>query len=203
MHALIVLAHQRQDSLTAEVARVFTETLANSGHKTEVADLVQEGFNPVMRPTDEPNWDLQDGLDSDLVATDVLEEIKRIERNSAAVLIFPVYWWSMPAILKGWIDRVWTYGFAYGAGNQLPLKHVWIIGVAGCSEHTYKEQDYDQAMQIQLNEGILNFCGVSDHRVEILYDSMSQDQTDALLSEAQSIAGQFSDCLCSETFEQP
>ena len=191
MKTLVVLAHQRRDSLTAEVARIFTETLERNGFQTEVADLVQEGFNPVISPADEPQWDQHEGLDRTLVATDVLREIDRMERNSAAVLIFPVYWWSMPAILKGWIDRVWTYGFAYGAGSQIPLSRIWMIGVAGCSQQTYKDKNYDRAMQIQLNQGILNFCGVADHRVEILYDSMNQDTATDLLLETQNIAGQF------------
>ena len=43
-----------------------------------------------------------------------IREMERIERNQAPVIVFPVWWWSMPAILKGWIDRVWNNGWAYG-----------------------------------------------------------------------------------------
>jgi NAD(P)H dehydrogenase (quinone) len=56
----------------------------------------------VLREADEPDWNDPDKIYSE----DVQREMQRIERNEATVMVFPVYWWSMPALLKGWIDRV-------------------------------------------------------------------------------------------------
>jgi NAD(P)H dehydrogenase (quinone) len=70
----------------------------------------------------------------------------RIERNEATVMVFPVYWWSMPALLKGWIDRVWNNGWAYGA-RKFPQQRAWMIGIAGAVESGYTKRGYDTAMR--------------------------------------------------------
>ncbi len=191
MSVLLVTAHQRHDSLTAEVARIFSQTLEQHNYRVETANLVAEDFNPVMSVDDEPQWHNNGELDRSCLAGDVRKEITRIERNSSAVLVFPVYWWSMPAILKGWIDKVWTYGFAYGGGKHIPLQRVWMVGVAGCDSSVYHDNGYGEAMQTQLTEGILGYCGVPERRLVLLHDSMNQERTGALLSEAKSHCQQF------------
>ena len=191
LSTLLVLAHQRQNSLTAEVARLFRQTLEHDHHEVEIADLVAEAFNPVMAAADEPQWHNQGGLDRNSLPDDIRREINRIERHSSAVLVFPVYWWSMPAILKGWIDRVWTYGFAYGGDQQIPLRRVWMIGIAGCDAPVYADNQYQDAMETQLTNGILGYCGVPERRLILLYDSMNLEKTGELLSEVESLCQQF------------
>jgi NAD(P)H dehydrogenase (quinone) len=110
MKTLLVLAHPRSDSLTAQAAQRFAATLRVNGHEIEHADLAVEEFSPVLREDDEPDWSNPDKTCSPAVQA----EMRRIERNDAIVMIFPVWWWSMPARLKGWIDRVWNNGWAYG-----------------------------------------------------------------------------------------
>ena len=110
MNTLIVLSHPRRNSLTARVAAILADGLERNGHAVETADLIAEGFDPVLREADEPDWDDP----RKVYSRDVRREMARIERNDASLLVFPVYWWSVPAILKGWIDRVWNHGWAYG-----------------------------------------------------------------------------------------
>ncbi|WP_163564806.1 NAD(P)H-dependent oxidoreductase, partial [Klebsiella pneumoniae] len=59
---------------------------------------------------------------------DVIAEQNRIDRTDALVLVYPVYWWSMPGLLKGWIDRVFTNGWAYeevpGTKSAKKLRHL-------------------------------------------------------------------------------
>src|SRR5262245_56488305 len=99
MNTLLVLDHPRKSSLTAQVADVFMAAGQEKGHRFEFADLHAEGFDPAMQEADEPDWN-----DSDKVYSEAVQkEMQRIERNEATVMIFPVYWWSMPAMLKGWI----------------------------------------------------------------------------------------------------
>ena len=107
MKTLLVVAHPRQNSLTAFVAKQFADTLQRNGHEVEYADLVAEEFDPVLREEDEPDWEHPDKQYSQ----GVRNEMRRVERNSATVMIFPIWWWGMPAILKGWIDRVWNHGW--------------------------------------------------------------------------------------------
>ena len=129
MKTLLVIAHPRRSSLTGQVADAFSEVAQTNGHTIETADLAQERFDPVLREEDEPDWDNPDKVYSE----DVRREMQRVERNDATVMVFPVYWWSMPALLKGWIDRVWNNGWAYGA-RKFPQKRAWMIGVAGDSQ---------------------------------------------------------------------
>jgi len=106
MKTLLVVAHPRQNSLTAGVADIFAAGLQKNEHEVEWANLIQEGFDPVLREEDEPDWNNP----RKEYSPEVRREMERISRNDATVMIFPVYWWSMPGVLKGWIDRVWNNG---------------------------------------------------------------------------------------------
>ena len=101
MDVLTVLCHPRRDSLTAAIAKEFRAGLAESGHGGELADLYAEGFDPLVLPPDEPDWNDATKRYSDAV----LAEQARIERHQAIAMVFPVWWWSLPAMLKGWIGR--------------------------------------------------------------------------------------------------
>ena len=127
MKTLLVVAHPRPGSLTHQFAAVFAEAAAVQGHRFEWADLAAEGFDPAMPVADEPDWDDPERRYSAALQA----EMARVERNEASVLIYPVWWWSMPALLKGWIDRVWNHGWAYGGDRRFPQRRVWSIGLAG------------------------------------------------------------------------
>lgn len=187
MKTLLVLAHPRRNSLTGTVADIFAECLEKNGHDVEWADLVREGFDPVLREPDEPDWD-----DSrKLYSAEVQREMERIERNDATIMIFPVYWWSVPALLKGWIDRVWNNGWAYG-DRTFPQRRAWMIGIAGNSAAGFAERGYDGAIQTQLNTGVLDYCGVPERRLELLHGSIEgQEFVERILVDAQRIAAEF------------
>ena len=157
------IAHARRSSLTGQVADAFSEAAQANGHAIEMADLAREQFDPVLREEDEPDWNDPDKVYSE----DVRREMQRIERNEATVMVFPVYWWSMPALLKGWIDRVWNNGWAYGA-RKFPQQRAWMIGVAGGLEALLHKRGYDTAIQTQLDVGILDYCGVRERRLQLL-----------------------------------
>jgi NAD(P)H dehydrogenase (quinone) len=185
---LLVLAHPRRDSLTGQVADRFTAGLVANGHAVEQADLVTEGFDPVLRVADEPDWNDPDKLYSPAVA----REMDRIRRNEATVMIFPVYWWSMPSILKGWVDRVWNYGFAYGT-RKYPHRRVWLVGVAGARREEYAKRQYDEAMRTSLSVGLLDYCGVAEPRLEILHGAIEGAEfPPQILRRAASLAQEFS-----------
>jgi NAD(P)H dehydrogenase (quinone) len=149
------------------VADAFEAAIAERGHVAERADLVAEGFDPVLWPEDEPDW----SDPAKCYSAAVLAEMARIERNEATVMIFPVWWWSMPAVLKGWIDRVWNHGWAYG-GRDYPHARVWTPGLAGGDADVYARRGYDAAMRTQIEVGILRYCGVAEPRHELLYGAL-------------------------------
>ncbi len=187
MKVLLVLAHPRKESLTGAVGGIFAETLSAKGHAVEWADLAAEGFDPVLRPEDEPDWN--DPRKSYSAA--VRQEMARIDRNDATVMIFPVYWWSVPALLKGWIDRVWNHGWAYG-DRKFPQQRAWMVGIAGGDAPSFARRGYDKAIETQLKVGVLDYCGVKDNRCELLYGSLGSSEDIArLLAAARDLADSF------------
>ena len=129
----------------------FADAATAKGHQIEWADLAAEHFDTSLGPADEPDW----GDPRKTYSPAVQAEMARILRNEATVMVFPVWWWSVPALLKGWIDRVWNNGWAYGDAKY-PHQKVWMIGVAGGDAASYAKRGYDKAMQVQLQIGILD-----------------------------------------------
>ena len=184
---LLVFAHPRRDSLTGQVADRISQVLLASGFTVEFADLIAEGFDPVLRQEDEPDWDDPDKVYSPAV----MSEMERIRRNDATIMVFPVYSWSVPAILKGWLDRVWNYGFAYGP-RKYPQKRVWMVGIAGNTREDFAKRRYDEAMQICLDLGLLGYCRIPDRRLELLHGATEGPQfPPQILERAGAIAHEF------------
>jgi NAD(P)H dehydrogenase (quinone) len=184
---LLVIAHPRRSSLTGQAADAFREAAQANGHAFELADLAQEQFDPVLREADEPDWGDPDKVYSE----DVRREMQRVERNEATVMVFPVYWWSMPALLKGWIDRVWNNGWAYGA-RKFPQKRAWMIGVAGGLPESFAKRGYDTAIQTQLDVGILDYCGIAERRLQLLHGSIEgDDYPTQILTQARALGSAF------------
>ena len=93
------------------------------------------------------------------------------------VLVFPVFWWSMPALLKGWIDRVFANGWAFGVGEGGGIRPglgrltVHLVPVAGSDAALYERRGYDRAFATQIETGILDYCGVRRGLTEFLNDA--------------------------------
>lgn len=160
MHALIILSHPAVDSFTHAVAAQVSEGVAESGHTFETADLSAENFDPRFNLQDVRAFQLKASIPED-----VAREQERVDRADALVLIYPVFWWSMPAMLKGWIDRVFSNGWAYAetpdAGVEKKLQHldIHLIAIGGADSKSYQKRGYDVAMKTQIDVGIFDFCG--------------------------------------------
>ncbi|HKS15497.1 MAG TPA: NAD(P)H-dependent oxidoreductase [Pseudomonas sp.] len=157
MHALIVISHPAQDSLTHQVAAELAKGIAGNGahHTFEIADLAAEGFDPSFSA-----HDLEQFRHPTQPAADILAEQARLDRADALVLVYPVYWWSFPALLKGWIDRVFTNGWAYDetSGGLLQRLPVHLIGLGASGKPTYDKHGYSAAIKTQIEHGIFNYC---------------------------------------------
>lgn len=178
MRNLVVISHPDPNSLTHVVAAAVADGLGESGvaASTEIADLAAEGFDPR-----ETARDLAVHLQTATPAPDVLAEQARIDRADRLVLVYPVYWWSFPALLKGWIDRVFTNGWAYGSdGNgarkKLARLEVVLVAVAGADAGTYARHGYFGAMRTQIDHGIFDYCGARVVRHELILESHGADQ---------------------------
>lgn len=172
MHTLIVLSHPTPQSLTHAVAQAFAKGIEQSGqHTTEIADIAAEAFQASYNPADRSAY-----LEQAALPFDVLREQQRIDKADALALIYPVYWWSFPGQLKGWIDRVFSNGWAYSEGadgrveKRLGRLAVHLIGIGGADGGTYARHGYDKAMRTQIDHGIFGYCGARVVTSEFLLD---------------------------------
>ncbi|MBD8557953.1 NAD(P)H dehydrogenase [Pseudomonas lactis] len=174
MHALIVVAHHDPQSLTRSVAAEVGAGLTASGHTFEMADLAAEGFDPRYTAADH-----QVHRTRATPPADVLAEQARIDRADALVLAFPIYWWSMPALLKGWVDRVFVNGWAIDYSPDTPvqkkLRHlqVHLLALGAADESAFDRHGYAKAMNTQIDYGIFDYCGAQVLTSELLLDSES------------------------------
>lgn len=120
MKILLVLAHPLEDSFAAAVARTIRETLASAGHGVDVLDLYREDFDPRLSPAERGRY-----FSDDYDASAVAGMVERLKAADALFLVFPQWWFNMPAILKGFFDRVFVPGAAFAAdpagGRIVPL----------------------------------------------------------------------------------
>lgn len=124
MNILLVHAQPECTSLTRHLVSIATEVLTAQGHSVVQSDLYGMGWKAVFDGQDFP-----DRVNSERLSfieesghafahgcqtADVELEQNKVLAADAVVLLFPLWWFSMPAIMKGWIERVWAYGLAYG-----------------------------------------------------------------------------------------
>ncbi|WP_052847217.1 NAD(P)H-dependent oxidoreductase [Streptomyces avicenniae] len=127
---LLVSAHPEPRSLNASLSAFAAGHLRAAGHEVSVSDLYAMKWKAVVDADDFPGRDparrlnvLDDSQRATLDGTlspDVAAEQEKVRRADAVILQFPLWWFSVPAILKGWIDRVFTAGFAYGPAVPPP-----------------------------------------------------------------------------------
>ncbi|MFH8238544.1 NAD(P)H oxidoreductase [Streptomyces sp. NPDC018321] len=171
--ALVVVAHHRTDSLTAHTARRTVGRLEAAGYRVDLLDLHAEGFDPRMTVADQPDWGNREKRYSD----ETHAHMRRILAAEVVVAVFPVYWQSVPAILKGWIDRVWNYGFAYGRSKpRLAGKRILWLGLAGAPADDVVVEGMRSVLEANLSEGIAYYCGFSCSTVGLLTDAEERPQ---------------------------
>jgi putative NADPH-quinone reductase len=114
MKVLVVLAHPNHDSFSHAIVHKVSATLAERAQSVSVIDLYAIGYSPAMTraelaayPTSTPAIDPM-----------VIEHTRLIQESSTIVFVYPTWWSSMPAILKGWIDRTMLPGVAFSVDPQ-------------------------------------------------------------------------------------
>nr|WP_315200616.1 NAD(P)H-dependent oxidoreductase [uncultured Flavobacterium sp.] len=107
MKHLIIYAHPNSQSLNSHLKQTLSEYLSNSGQEVVIRDLYELHFNPVLSLED------MQGQRMGKVAEDVKQEQEFISWADHITFIYAIWWTGMPAIMKGFIDRVFSYGFAY------------------------------------------------------------------------------------------
>lgn len=128
MRVLVVLAHPEGQSLNAALSHVIVEELQTEGHNVRMSDLYAMGWKSNIDRDDFPAFPADQPLrvagasrqaySTAHLTEDVVAEQEKLLWADAVILQFPLWWYTMPAILKGWVDRVFSCGFAYGVGEH-------------------------------------------------------------------------------------
>ena len=115
MKHLVIAAHSNPASFTMSVAEEYAKELECSGHEVHICDLYRLDFNPVLTAVE-----LTGPAAGGSPLPDVVRQQSQIRAANVLAFVYPLWWASMPAIMKGYIDRVFSYGFAYDfEGNAL------------------------------------------------------------------------------------
>ncbi|MBK0011895.1 NAD(P)H-dependent oxidoreductase [Stenotrophomonas sp. S41] len=128
MNVLLVYAHPEPTSLNGTLKDFAVQRLQAAGHTVQVSDLYAMRWKAPIDGDDHPGRDPQRPFHASLdsreayangrQSADIAGEQDKLRWADAVILQFPLWWFSMPAILKGWVDRVYAYGFAYGVGEH-------------------------------------------------------------------------------------
>ncbi|BBU32352.1 dehydrogenase (plasmid) [Burkholderia sp. THE68] len=128
MNVLIVYAHPERRSLNGALNDYAVERLRASGHHVQVSDLYAMNWKAPLdakdvreRNGDAPfhaSLDSKHAFENGLQSRDIETEQDKLRWADALILQFPMWWFSMPAIMKGWVERVYAYGFGYGVGEH-------------------------------------------------------------------------------------
>lgn len=136
----MVIAHPRTDSYTQAVARTAAAALTEAGHTVDTIDLYAERFRPAMSLAERQGYPTGECLLDDQAR----DHAERVRACDALVFVYPTWWSGLPAILKGWLDRILVVGVAFDfherSGKVRPglgrMRHIVGISTYG-SPRTY------------------------------------------------------------------
>lgn len=159
MKHLIVYAHPHPESLNHSILETTVNALKKHGHEVVVRDLYALDFQPVLKPEDTAAMKVGETPD------DIKTEQDHIAEADAITFIYPIWWTGLPAILKGYVDRVFSYGFAYAAGEEgiiklLKEKKGMIINTHGTPSEIYDQIGMTAGLKVTSDIGIFDFTGI-------------------------------------------
>lgn len=125
MNVLFILAHPEAKSFNGSLVKLGRKMFEDQGHGVEIVDLYVENFDPVEKSTHYANRVSEDefvplseqrhAFKTDTLAPEIKEQIAKLTRADIVIFQFPIWWHSVPAMLKGWMDRVFVSGGIYSS----------------------------------------------------------------------------------------
>jgi NAD(P)H dehydrogenase (quinone) len=187
MKACIVFAHEGNTSFAHQILQRVVTACEAAGIRPVVRDLYRIGFQPVF-----------DGEDMRLASqgraqADVEEEQVLVTDADLLVMIYPVWWWSPPAILKGYLDRVFTDGFAFRYGDDGPVgmlsgKQALVFTTTRQSEQEMRTDGFDEVIRKQIVDGTLKQIGYDvTYRNFAAVPYVSEAERAAMLDEVEAL----------------
>jgi len=155
---LLILGHQRPGSFCHAIAAAAREELHAAGHEVVFHDLYAEGFDPVLPDAEIPK-------DAEPAAT-IARHCREVAEADAYLVVHPNWWAMPPAVLKGWLDRVFRQGLVYEFGPQgviglLKGKRAIVV----TTSNTPREDElrlFGDPLENLWKTCVFGFCGVED-----------------------------------------
>lgn len=192
MQALVIYAHPNPASFNAAITAVVKEELEKKGVEVKVKDLYAMNFNPVLSKED------FDGFHTGNIPADIKREQEDVKNADVIIMIAPVWWYSVPAIMRGYMDRVFSLGFAYeytenGPRGLLTGKKGLVITTAGAEEKVAQATGLDKVIDWGIAQALFGFCGFSEYRSKIFYavTTVSDEERKNMLSEVRKLIQEF------------
>jgi len=180
MKILIVHAHPEKKSFSSALKNKAFEFFKSRGNEVKISDLYEMNFEPVLGISDfenisnneyfKPQIEQLNAYQKGTFSDEIRSEMEKVEWADLVIFNFPLWWFSVPAILKGWVDRVFAMGFAYGAGKGVYDKGVFrgrkkgfCCLTTGGPEVSYKEDGINgdiYKILYHINHGMLYFVGM-------------------------------------------
>lgn len=202
MNILIVYAHPEPRSLNGSLKDFSVQRLEAAGHQVRVSDLYAMQWKASVDAEDdldhppgarfEPSLSSRQAFERGRQRADIADEQEKLRWADAVILQFPLWWFSMPAILKGWIDRVYAYGFAYGVGEHsdthwgdrygegmLAGKRAMLVVTAGGWESHYGPRGVNGPIEdllFPIQHGILYYPGFDVLPPFVIYRTSRMDE---------------------------
>jgi NAD(P)H dehydrogenase (quinone) len=159
MKHLILYAHPNPASFAHAILETLQNAYSQAGHDVVIRDLYALNFDPVLISRD------FEVTRAGTVPADIATEQAHVAWADAITVIYPVWWGGFPAILKGWVDRVLLYGFAFRYGENgveglLKGKRVILVANHGNPYDFYAQSGMHAAMKQIADAGIFGFCGM-------------------------------------------
>lgn len=165
MRVLVVYAHPYEKSYNKALLESTLKGLKKGNHEVDLVDLYEDEFQPVLSKSDLYHASKGEAVDSQIISYQ-----KRFEKAEHVIFIFPIWYESMPAIMKGFLDRVFSNGWAYKSvpGKSMPegqLKHLkaTVVSTMGAPGFIYK-LFLNNALEGVLIKGALKFSGIKNVR---------------------------------------
>lgn len=159
MNHLIVFAHPTANSFNGAIKESIVNQVRMHKQDIKIRDLYSVNFNPVLQHDEILDFH------KNKYRPDIAFEQQQIQWADVIYFIYPTWWYSMPAILKGYCDRVFAHGFAFtstpeGPKGLLHGKKAFVFETAGDTEQSLIQKNLKETMMSVIDVGILQYCGI-------------------------------------------
>jgi len=161
MKHLIIYSHLNPNSFTKAIVDKVEKVAQENGDEIKIIDLYGDGFNPILEFPDIEHMFMGKEAPSDVAKYQEL-----VSWADHFTFVYPLWWAQMPAILKGFIDRVFSNGFAFAYGEDgMPIgllkgKTAKLYVSTGNTDEYYSESGMHSAQKRTIDEGVFGFCGI-------------------------------------------